>query len=1280
MAALASPSACAVEDGECPRPGRREHWVFGYGSIINSKSRAATIGVDYLPTLVVRLRPAFPYRRCWNFHSSTGFTALGLEPTSSDCPLGMNGVLVRINGDEELAQLDNRETGYERVEVDPHDVMLYDPSATEANAVSPNAIRYLKEDTAFDDGRKQIWAYVPRVENRKLADQDHPVCQTYVDTVLAGCFEVGGQEFVEDFVRTTFCWSMYYLYDTPTSRRPWLNRPSQWKQIDHVLETHGTHTKFKDRRHPEEFAGRWFSSLRGMWGVPSRNVDFVGRERELGAIASVLNKRLTDASSNRGVSIIETVGLGGVGKTQLAIEYCYRQYHQSVSPAVLDEPACKNMSALQYGLILWIRAGSMDSISKSFRELAGDIGIPGAVDSMKSLDQVVQEIKSKLYRTKCNWLVIFDNYEPDLVSAESNNPIDDIYRYIPKGGHGAGHVLITSRVMLPGFDRSHSVRLECFCVEDSVKLLQNIQHLDTEDTMCLSLVADCSHEIQAAADLATALGHLPLALAIAGSYMRRCDLSCAEYVARLEESNQALFSEQPHLMDYSMGLGSSLALSLEQVGDDIVDVLNALAFLGPEGITKELLQHLIIALGAITRADVLEDMDEEENAGASESTRTFPSLATAGTLVFGALVVSGIVLAIIPDARAYQRSQIMVGATAVVASVAAWVVGAVGSSPSMPRKPMLSSPHIAEKRARKLMQKVSIYSEVNNTWSILKTFSLLSIRQRDNASMHRLLQGLVRSRQTLLDEKRSICCSLRAIADMWSFAPSDTSTWRKAGAQLEHVIVISKHACLYSANYGLGTVTQLSAYTLLCEAALYLSMALSEFTGAKRLLVEACESLQTLRISSSSKHVKIAMSRAYLTLGKVERYCGDYAAADDNLKAALANAEEECDYAAVHHEIGVLFLKREQYAAAEDALNASLQVKYGMKEQARQQGKEAVDKRLPLLAYSGDDAATIHQLAVVNTKLRRLTKAEDLLRLALSAESRAGEGGKAATLRQLGRVLDRLGKIEESLMCLQEAHALYKNIYGDALHINVGAIEYQLGACLCRLHRFDESSQHFDRALSIQKGVYGDELPHMEIAATLGEMGKMEKKRGAIAKARAHFEKQAEMIRALLRGFEQGCNDEDKYVALGAVGKSQKQLEGQLINALHLIRSVVPRNTDDEVTTISRLDDEIAKYQRNDPNNSKKAAREHKARVKHKKALLLSAGGELWKCIPVCDMFRADEEAAYSDFDASGFPTKDKDGKPLTKSQCKRLKKKQAVHQAKRQKWLQQHQGRGGGT
>jgi hypothetical protein len=77
-----------------------------------------------------------------------------------------------------------------------------------------------------------------------------------------------------------------------------------------------------------------------------------------------------------------------------------------------------------YGLIMWVRADSRDSISKSFRELAADIGVPGT-DTMKN-EQVVQEVKSKLYRTKCRWLLIFDNFEIDV---DLSNPADEIKRY-----------------------------------------------------------------------------------------------------------------------------------------------------------------------------------------------------------------------------------------------------------------------------------------------------------------------------------------------------------------------------------------------------------------------------------------------------------------------------------------------------------------------------------------------------------------------------------------------------------------------------------------------------------------------------------------------------------------------------------------------------------------------------------------------------------------------------------------------------------------------------------
>ena len=162
------------------------------------------------------------------------------------------------------------------------------------------------------------------------------------------------------------------------------------------------------------------------------------------------------SSTGRGISIIETVGLGGVGKTQLAIEFSHRHFDDSsVGPPVAS--ISQTTQPPGYGLVLWVRADSRDSIAKSFRELAADIGVPG-VDTMKN-DQVVQEVKSKLFRTKCRWLLIFDNFEIDV---ELSNPADEIKRYLPKGGHGTGHVLITSRVMLPGFDRAHSVRLECF--------------------------------------------------------------------------------------------------------------------------------------------------------------------------------------------------------------------------------------------------------------------------------------------------------------------------------------------------------------------------------------------------------------------------------------------------------------------------------------------------------------------------------------------------------------------------------------------------------------------------------------------------------------------------------------------------------------------------------------------------------------------------------------------------------------------------------------------------
>ena len=244
------------------------------------------------------------------------------------------------------------------------------------------------------------------------------------------------QQFTEEWILNTVGWSEYYLYDTPTSRRPWLSRPKKWKKIDSILMRFKAHTKFSDRRHPEEFSAHWLlPSLRGMWGVPSRHKQFIGRETELRRIRKAL-----EYSSNNygGLTLIETVGIGGVGKTQLAIEYCYRHYEAIVRG---DEQ--------RYGLIVWIDAQSKASVSKSFHDLGVDIGVPG-IETMAQ-EHIIQEIKSRLYRSDWPWLLVFDNFEP----WEGKNPMDLLNNYIPNGSSGLkgiSHVLVTSRVMLPGFD------------------------------------------------------------------------------------------------------------------------------------------------------------------------------------------------------------------------------------------------------------------------------------------------------------------------------------------------------------------------------------------------------------------------------------------------------------------------------------------------------------------------------------------------------------------------------------------------------------------------------------------------------------------------------------------------------------------------------------------------------------------------------------------------------------------------------------------------------------
>src|SRR5881409_170328 len=142
------------------------------------------------------------------------------------------------------------------------------------------------------------------------------------------------------------------------------------------------------------------------WSVPyARNIHFTGREEEL---ADLKRSLISDQASRR-VQVI--CGLGGVGKTQLALEYVYRN---------------KN----DYNVVWWINADEPATLALGYAKLATQLGMN--IPEGTSLDDIRHALRRAL-NERSDWLLILDNAAG----------VEDVRNFIPQ--ERTGHVLITSR-------------------------------------------------------------------------------------------------------------------------------------------------------------------------------------------------------------------------------------------------------------------------------------------------------------------------------------------------------------------------------------------------------------------------------------------------------------------------------------------------------------------------------------------------------------------------------------------------------------------------------------------------------------------------------------------------------------------------------------------------------------------------------------------------------------------------------------------------------------------
>ncbi|MFC5907676.1 FxSxx-COOH system tetratricopeptide repeat protein [Streptacidiphilus monticola] len=273
-----------------------------------------------------------------------------------------------------------------------------------------------------------------------------------------------------------------------------------------------------------------------IWGnIPPRNRNFTGRAELL----STLHERLADGAT---AVLPEAMhGLGGIGKSQLAVEYLYR--HQG-----------------EYDLVWWIPSERTPQITQSLAELGRRLGIteaePGA-----TVGAVLDALRTgQPYQ---RWLLVFDNAESP----------EQIAPFLPTTGTGS--VLITSRY--PHWEHvARQLEVTVFTRDESKELLRRRgQDLSDED----------------ADRLAEALGDLPLAIEQAAAWRAETGMSADEYLRLFEEKKSELLQFSAPF-DYQKSAATAWNVSLdhvERINPAAIQLLQVCAFFAPEPIPRGLL-------------------------------------------------------------------------------------------------------------------------------------------------------------------------------------------------------------------------------------------------------------------------------------------------------------------------------------------------------------------------------------------------------------------------------------------------------------------------------------------------------------------------------------------------------------------------------------------------------------------------------------------------------------------------------------------------------------------
>jgi hypothetical protein len=244
------------------------------------------------------------------------------------------------------------------------------------------------------------------------------------------------------------------------------------------------------------------------------------------------------------IAITQTItGLGGIGKTQLALEYAYRH-------------------AADYEVVWWLRAEEPATLAADYVALGVRLG----VCSRDAADQqeCIAATRNWLERNS-GWLLVFDN---------ARGP-RECRPFLPAAAKG--HALLTSRN--PNWrGLAETVGLPVLPRADAIAFL--VKRAGDRDERAQNRLCEF-------------LGDLPLALEHAAAYMEAVGISAADYLLRAEKYSHELLKRAPADAAYPDAVATTWGVSFDRLREETplaLELLYLLAFLAPDDIPQELIR------------------------------------------------------------------------------------------------------------------------------------------------------------------------------------------------------------------------------------------------------------------------------------------------------------------------------------------------------------------------------------------------------------------------------------------------------------------------------------------------------------------------------------------------------------------------------------------------------------------------------------------------------------------------------------------------------------------